>query len=523
MVTRLVLGCGSLGSTVVRSVDADTLTVVDPDESRVETLRGDGVDARVGDPGDPAALATDVAVDVVFVAGDDPATNRRSAAAAGEAHPDAHVVAYVGDDATRDQRTAIRSLANRVVDPGAALVEHLDAVHLDGAERVRRLRSVLRNVDGTLGIFPHDNPDPDAIASAVALARLAETFGLEAEVCYYGEISHQENRALVNRLGYDLRRLEADAIPPYGGIALVDNSVPGVNNQLPTDADVDVVVDHHPTEREVRGRYVDVRPEVGATGTLLTGYYRQFGIDPTPEVATGLLFGIHVDTRAFTREATPADFEAAASLLPHVDRDAVAQIESSSVSSDTFDTIASAIDQRVVEGTALVSCVGGISDRDTLAQAADHLLGMEGVDTTLVCGFRDGTVYLSARTRGTDIDLGATLREAFGDIGSAGGHADMAGAQIPLGLFSEVETAAEPPLATILGAVVRERFFGTVRSREPATAAADGERGGDGDCSDRGDESDAATARGGETGDCSDGAHTGDTEERGDTGSADGA
>jgi nanoRNase/pAp phosphatase (c-di-AMP/oligoRNAs hydrolase) len=109
-----------------------------------------------------------------------------------------------------------------------------------------------------------------------------------------------------------------------------------------------------------------------------------------------------------------------------------------------------------------VSCVGAISDRDTLAQAADRLLTMEGVSTTLVCGFTEGRVYLSARTRGTTVDLGATLREAFGDIGSAGGHADMAGAQIPLGLFSQVESEAEESLSTILANVVAERFVAAV-------------------------------------------------------------
>ncbi len=30
-------------------------------------------------------------------------------------------------------------------------------------------------------------------------------------ICYYGEISHQENRAFVNLLEFDLRNLDADS------------------------------------------------------------------------------------------------------------------------------------------------------------------------------------------------------------------------------------------------------------------------------------------------------------------------
>ncbi|MFB6120676.1 MAG: DHH family phosphoesterase [Halobacteriaceae archaeon] len=465
MVSRLVLGCSTPGNAVLRALGTDDVHVIEEDTSRVETLRNEGIDARTGDPTDPETVRDAGPADVIFVAGDDPAVNERATTTAAETFPDANLVVFFGTDASRDQRRRMRSRADRGIDAGTAVLGELDDVSVDDVNHRRGLRNALEGVVGSLAVVPHSNPDPDAIAAAVALVRIARSLGVPADVWYYGEISHQENRALVNRLDYDLRNLSTDEVPDAEAFALVDHSQPGVNDHLPRDVTPAVVIDHHPSEDEVTGEFVDVRVDVGATSTLLTDYLRGFGLTPEADVATGLLYGIHVDTSDFMRETAVEDFEAAAYLLPHVDREAVEEIESPSMSGDTLDTIARAIRNRRVEGETVVSCVGAISDRDTLAQAADRLLALEGVSTTLVCGFMAGTVYLSARTRGTDVDLGATLRTAFGDLGSAGGHADMAGAQIPLGLFSEVESEAESSLTTILANVVTERFTDAMRAR----------------------------------------------------------
>ncbi|MFC6725669.1 bifunctional oligoribonuclease/PAP phosphatase NrnA, partial [Halobium palmae] len=62
----------------------------------------------------------------------------------------------------------------------------------------------------------------------------------------------------------------------------------------------------------------------------------------------------------------------------------------------------------------------------------------------------------------TDLDLGETLRDAFDAIGSAGGHADMAGAQIPLGILADVEEGSSASLATVVEEIVSERYFETL-------------------------------------------------------------
>jgi nanoRNase/pAp phosphatase (c-di-AMP/oligoRNAs hydrolase) len=477
MVRRLVLGCGRAGETVVGVVSTwgGELRAVLPDDSRIEGLDGVAEVTR-GDPTDPATYPD--ATDVVLVLGEDADRNLAAARQARESFPEALIVACDGRQGAESVPT-LDDVADRVVDVQGLLVDNLlEAATGDGAERVCRLLGVLRDIDGRLAVVMHDNPDPDAIASAIALAHVARTVGVDADACYFGEISHQENRALVNLLDLDLRNVEsAEQIAEYAGVALVDHSRPGVNDGLDPDTEVDVVIDHHPPRAPVEARYVDLRSDVGATSTLLAEYLDRLGMTPDRVVATALLYGIRIDTRDFTREAVEADFEAAAFLLPNADGSVLDRVEEPSMSADVLATLSAAIRNRRVRGDVLTTGIGRIRDRDALAQAADRLLDMEGICIVVVHGFMNDTVYVSGRARGTDVDLGEVLRDALGSIGSAGGHADMAGAQIPLGILGAVEEASAESLASIVDDVIAGRLFEVLENPPSAprrdSAAAD--------------------------------------------------
>ncbi|OTF02135.1 bifunctional oligoribonuclease/PAP phosphatase NrnA, partial [Halorubrum sp. SD612] len=327
----------------------------------------------------------------------------------------------------------------------------------DGGEKPARLLATLRRLSGPLLVVAHDNPDPDAIASALGLARIAASIGVDADACYGGEIAHQENRAMVNLLDIRLRSFDEIDLGAYGGVALVDHSRAGINDSLPEGHPVDVVVDHHPPRGPVAGSFVDIRPAVGATSTLISEYLSRYGIAPERDLATALLYGIRIDTKDFTRATAIDDFEAAAALLAHADESTLERVESPSVSPETLRVLAAAIENRDVRGRVAASCVGEIADRDALAQAAERLLDLEDVTVTFVYGYVDGVIYGSARARGADVDAGELLRDALDPVGSAGGHAAMAGAQVPLGILSEVSESESLP--DVVEAFVAGRFF----------------------------------------------------------------
>ena len=469
MRARLVVGEGQLAHDVLETLQADPepLFVLTDNRRYEERLQAAGFSVTVerGDPTDPEAFAAFDAVESVLALDDNPAHNAAVLAASQAGLPEAFTLGYLGSERDTMARDAIRTRADRVVDPGSALLETVTQRTSEAGRRMHDLKKILADIEGTLAIVMHDNPDPDAIASAIALAAIAQSVGCDSEPCYYGSISHQENRAFVNLLELDLRNLPDGAdVSEYGGVALVDHSMPGVNDQLPADTPIDIVVDHHPPRGPVDARYVDLRHDVGATSTLMVKYFQQFGIDLTETIATALLFGIRVDTDEFSREVCVDDFEAASELVKHADLGTLQRIENPSMDPDTLETIADAISNRVRHGTVLISNVGELTNRDALAQSADRLLNMEGVTTTLVYGTREKTVYVSARARGADIDLGEALRDAYGQIGSAGGHADMAGAQITPGILEE-DVDSEFKRAEQVDEVITNRFLEVLQAR----------------------------------------------------------
>lgn len=472
MTTRLMLGCGTVGQTMAGRIAAGDgeFHLLADDAGRIDTLRGviDGV--TEGDPTDRELIQRTLAdADVVFVGGDDSKRNAAIAEAARSVYPDAHVVAYGGETPNEAVLEELRAHADRVVDPDAEIAAQVVGyVTGDGARRAYQLRRALRKVNGRVAVVAHDNPDPDAIGSALALTRLAEGIGVDAQACHYGEIAHQENKAMVNLLDIDLRRLDPDdpdELGEFSGFALVDHSRPGVNDQLPEEIAIDVVVDHHPPRGPVNGRFVDIRSQAGSTCALLTEYFAQFGVEIEETVATALLYGIRIDTDDFDREVSELDFAAASRLIESADVALLERVESPNVSGETLETVARAIRNRRLNGPILTTYVGDVSDRDSLAQAADQLLDMQDVTTTVVFGATEETVYVSARSRGTGLDLGETLRLAFDQIGSAGGHSDMAGAQIPIGMLGATDEEMDESPHAVIETVLRDRFFEALRDR----------------------------------------------------------
>ncbi|WP_277543455.1 DHH family phosphoesterase [Haloarcula laminariae] len=312
----------------------------------------------------------------------------------------------------------------------------------------------------TLTVVCHDNPDPDCLASAVGLGTIAAAAGIdERHILYSGEISHQQNRALVNLLDIELEPFRIDMVrnrPPDGLLALVDHSIAGENNRIPSDTDIDIVIDHHPVE-DISARFVDSQETVGATATILTEYVRALPMEPSPRVATALLFAIRRETLDFLRGVTSREYEAAAYLHEYCEMGLVRQLSNPAVSSATVDTISHAIENRRVTGSVLISQVGRTSERDALPQAADYLMNLEGIETAIVFGLVENTIQISARSTDSRVHMGAVLHDAFDDVGSAGGHREMAGGTVGLGIFSGY-TTDDKQLMGIVDQVISARL-----------------------------------------------------------------
>lgn len=311
-----------------------------------------------------------------------------------------------------------------------------------------------------LNIVCHNNPDPDCLASALALGRIAAAAGIdERQILYSGDISHQQNRAFVNLLDIDLHPFEPAAVQnrqPDSLLAFVDHSVPSENNTVPPDTAVDIVIDHHPAEA-ITARFVDHREELGAAATILTEYVRELDVELETDLATALLFAIRSDTLDFLRGATHGEYEAAGHLHEYADQEMLRKLSTPSVSGGTLDAISTAIDNRMITQAVLISHVGRTTERDALPQAVDYLVRLEGVQTAIVFGLVDDAIHISARSPDARVNAGTVLHEAFKDVGSGGGHHDVAGGEIPLGIFADY-TSDDAQLLDIVEEIITARL-----------------------------------------------------------------
>ena len=286
-----------------------------------------------------------------------------------------------------------------------------------------------------VAIFCHDNPDPDALASGLAMLELIQNMGLEGSILHGGLIEHQQNRAMVQLLEIPTRRLildweVSDAIKDSAVIITVDFHRPGANNILPVDCIPNIVIDHHTVEDTVAADIVLVRSEFSSTSSLITSLLMSLNHQISTKTATALAFGIKTDTLGFTRDFNAVDLRALSWLNAFVDREIARSIEIPPRSQETLESFSNALNNRIKIGNNLLAPLLEMPNRDSLAQIADFLLPTEGIDTVVVYGVRRGKIILSARTKRRDIHIGKILSSHWKD-GMAGGHRELAGGQIP--------------------------------------------------------------------------------------------
>ncbi|MDP2498590.1 MAG: DHH family phosphoesterase [Candidatus Palauibacterales bacterium] len=323
---------------------------------------------------------------------------------------------------------------------GDAAADSPDRETVEDTVRLAQMVGAVEDADRVL-VLTHDNPDPDAIASSAALARLLEEeAGVETTLAFGGIVGRAENRALIDELGVRFDRVRPEELPTTLPIALVDTQPRTGNNSLPEGRIVSIVLDHHPVRPETTAcSYADVRPEYGASCSILVEYLRAAGIQPGRRLATALFYGIQSETQDLGREAVPADVDASMYLYTRSDPAAIARIRHARVPASYYSSIHDALEEaRRADGVVCVPA-GQMDYPDMVAELADLFMRVEGVEWTLAAGRYHDDLLLSARSYEPTTHAGDVIRAVIGDRGSAGGHGALAGAQVPVGSLTDDE------------------------------------------------------------------------------------
>ena len=288
-------------------------------------------------------------------------------------------------------------------------------------------------------VLTHDNPDPDSMAAGVALAYLLDKLAsVETQVAYGGIVGRAENRALVRVLKLPVVPIARVVFDDFDLICMVDTQPEQGNHSLPPRHFPDVVIDHHPERPESHlAPIADVGGPIGATSTVLAGYFRASGLKVPPHIATALFYGIKADTRDLGRQTTKQDVDAYLWLFPMTDKDALGEIEHPRLPLDYFALYRTAIERAQIFGTAVVCDLGEIYAPDMVAEVAERFMHLEDMRWSLAFGEFEGDLYFSIRTSDRRMNAGRLIRDVIeAKGGSAGGHGTMAGARLPVGGLS---------------------------------------------------------------------------------------
>lgn len=307
-------------------------------------------------------------------------------------------------------------------------------VNKDSKRNLERLLRICGR-RGRVLVLMQNNPDPDAIASALMVREIVRTrLHKSVTIGYGGVLGRAENRAMVHELKVDMHRVGPEDLSSYRTLCLVDTLPRAGNNILFTSRPADIVIDHHvpPKKPLCQSLLSDIRPAYGATSTILYEYLVAAGIKPNPTLATAIFYGIESDTQDLGRETCDADLKTFQAVAMLADHKKLARIRRAPVSPDYFSKLRSGLTNAVVVGRTVITLIHGSKSPDMFAEVAELMLRLDGMRTSICYGPCGDVIHLSVRAIDARGNAAERVKRVVSRIGSGGGHRSMAGGQIPI-------------------------------------------------------------------------------------------
>jgi nanoRNase/pAp phosphatase (c-di-AMP/oligoRNAs hydrolase) len=299
--------------------------------------------------------------------------------------------------------------------------------------RVQQYQRFLSDATRIL-ILLHNDPDPDALASGLALRNLLRRTKQTAVIGALQGVTRPENQRMMNLLDIHVEIVKADELAEFDRIAMVDVQPHYFGGAVDR---VDLVIDHHPEQSGYSAVFKDIRADYGSTSTILTEHLRAVDANISERTATAMLYAIKSDTLFFNRQANRVDIEAFSYLYPLADAALIRKMEGAEITLERLDYVLRARQSGRMSEQVFCAFLGTSPREDFIPYVADFYLQLEDVKWTIVSGIVNDSLVMSVRNLGYSRNAGEFVRKHFADIGSAGGHRAMAKAVVPLQAFKD--------------------------------------------------------------------------------------
>jgi len=333
--------------------------------------------------------------------------------------------------------------------------------------RVQQYQRYFADADRVL-ILLHNDPDPDALASGLALRNLLRRTKTTAIIGALQGVTRPENLRMANMLDIQVEQMTPASFAGFDRIATVDVQPHYFGGLLQR---ADLVIDHHPEHPGYSAVFKDIRADYGSTSTILTEHLRAVDVNISERTATAMLYAIKSDTLFFARHTNRVDLDAFTFLYPLADAALIRKMEGAEITLERLQYVTRAGQNGLLRDQVFTAFIGEAPREDFIPYTADFFLQLEEVKWTIIGGVVGSSLIVSVRNLGYSRNAGEFVKRWFAEIGSAGGHRAMAKAVVPIERFEAKYGAIDPATMTQRLAEMADQFLHEATAEKKLTAA----------------------------------------------------
>ncbi|NLK86490.1 MAG: DHH family phosphoesterase [Clostridiaceae bacterium] len=331
----------------------------------------------------------------------------------------------------------------------------MDIIKKEKTGNLQKLIDIISQSGQRILIQMHNSPDPDSIASAYGLQYLLQNAGIQADICYRGEIEKYSTSRMVELLGIKLKNItEIPDMTENDYIILVDSQKGNANitdfigNEIAS-------IDHHPTFHKIDYLFQDIRPDVGACSSIIAEYFVENDVEMPRDVATALIYGLKTDTLDLSRGVSKLDIDMFYMLYRSADIELLNLIQLNQLQFCDLMAYSNAIKNIRIFNNMGIADIGADCPDSLLGTVSDFVMSLKEVELSVVYSSRKGGVKFSVRNETSHLDAGKIIMTVLDGIGSGGGHKSMAGGFVP--------QAAAEALGTSFHSFIENRIIDALR------------------------------------------------------------